>query len=85
MTMQTLDSVKRILTNVLSLSDRGNHLHADSYLLGHLPELDSMAVVHIITSLEDHFGITIHDDEINGQTFETLGTLAAFVDGKLVE
>ena len=70
---------------MLSLGDRKNSLKADSILLGNIPELDSMAVVNVITALEDHFGITVDDDEISAQTFETVGTLTGFVEQKLAE
>ncbi|MFL6657065.1 MAG: acyl carrier protein [Massilia sp.] len=78
-----LDDVKQILTDVLSLGAAGAQLHADSPLLGALPELDSMAVVNLITALEEHFGISVDDDEISADTFATLGSLAAFVGHKL--
>ncbi len=74
-----LDEVRTILTNVLDLGEAGQHLHADSPLLGSLPELDSMAVVSLLAALEEHFGMTVSDDDISARTFETLGTLADFV------
>jgi acyl carrier protein len=77
-----LDEVKTILIDVLSLGESGRHLVADSPLLGNLPELDSMAVVSLIGALEDHFDITIDDDDISASTFETLGSLAAFIAAK---
>ena len=43
----------------------------------------SMAVVALITSLEEQLGIVVDDDEIDGATFETIGTLTDFVAGKL--
>jgi acyl carrier protein len=81
--MQYLEEVKNILSDVLSLGERKNALKEDSILLGELPELDSMAVVNVITALEDHFGITVDDDEISAETFETLGSLTRFVEQKL--
>jgi acyl carrier protein len=77
-----LDQVKTILTDVLSLGDAGARLQADTPLLGALPELDSMAVVSVIAALEDQFGISIDDDDISASTFETVGSLAAFVEAK---
>jgi acyl carrier protein len=56
---------------------------ADTPLLGNLPELDSMAVVELVARMEGELGIRIHDDEISAETFATLGSLTAFVDGKL--
>jgi acyl carrier protein len=78
-----LDEVKTILIDVLSLGDAGQRLQADSPLLGSLPELDSMAVVSLVGALEDHFGIVIDDDDLSASTFETLGSLADFVAGKI--
>jgi acyl carrier protein len=78
-----LEDVKTILGDVLSLGDAKNALTAESALLGSIPELDSMAVVSLIAALEEHFGITVDDDEIAASTFETVGTLTAFVTQKL--
>lgn len=78
-----LNDVKQILTDVLALGEHGAALSAASPLLGSIPELDSMAVVNLITALEEHFGITVEDDDISAATFETLGTLADFVAAKL--
>jgi acyl carrier protein len=80
-----LDEVRTILTETLSLGSAGQHLEAESPLLGSLPELDSMAVVSLIGALEEHFGIAIDDDDISASTFATLGSLSAFVAQKLGE
>ncbi|CAH0218031.1 Acyl carrier protein [Massilia sp. Bi118] len=77
-----LNEVKTILIDVLNLGAAGEKLDAGSPLLGSLPELDSMAVVTLIGALEDHFGIVVDDDDISASTFETLGSLAAFVAAK---
>ena len=80
-----LEEVKNIVADVLSLGAARNTMDADSGLLGSIPELDSMAVVSLITALEEHFGISVEDDEISASTFETLGSLARFVQSKLDE
>lgn len=81
--MNSIATVKKILTEVLNLGQNGEELDADSILLGGLAELDSMAVVSVIAKLEEHFGFTIEDDEITGRVFETLGSLSDFVNSKL--
>lgn len=78
-----IDDVKRILADVLSLGDGAASLDAQSPLLGSIPELDSMAVVNLIGALEEHFGFVVDDDEISANTFETVGSLATFVEQKL--
>lgn len=72
-----------LLDEILGLNGRAASFSADTPLLGAIPELDSMAVVAIITSLEERFGIVVEDDEIEGSTFATVGSLVDFVSGKL--
>jgi acyl carrier protein len=81
--MQYLEQVRNVLSDVLALGGRKNALTKDSPLLGSVPELDSVAVVNLLTALEEHFGITIEDDEISAACFETLGSLTRFVEEKL--
>jgi acyl carrier protein len=80
--LEISDHVRNILRDVLSLGSRADRLDDNSVLLGALPELDSMAVVNVIAALEDQFGFTVDDDEINGATFATLGSLVEFVSTK---
>lgn len=75
--------VLAVLDEVLSLRGRARDFNADTALLGSLPELDSMAVVGIITAIEERFDITIEDDDIDGSTFETVGSLVGFVSRKV--
>lgn len=72
-----------VLDRVLSLKGRGNTFERATPLLGALPELDSMAVLSIITALEEQYAFVIHDDEIAGANFATLGSLTDFVEAKL--
>ncbi len=81
--MNVQNEVLRVLDDVLSLGGRANAFTRDTHLLGAIPELDSMAVVTLITSLEEQFGITVDDDEISGETFASVGALVDFVAGKL--
>ena len=76
-------TVKQILMRNLNLCGQPDELTISSPLLGAIPELDSMAVVSIITALEEDFGFVIDDDEISADSFETLGSLVAFVERKL--
>lgn len=81
--MNTTQDIKSLLAQTLQLGPRADSFTSDSPLLGALPELDSMAVVTILTAIEEHFGFSVDDDEISADTFETLGTLTAFVEQKL--
>lgn len=80
--MNVEQEVIRTVRTVLGL-DSAKVLTADTPLLGSVAELDSMAVVSILTALEERFGIAVDDDEIDGRTFESVGSLTRFVAGKL--
>lgn len=71
-----------VLDEVLSLKGRGASFTRDTPLLGAIPELDSMAVVSLIGGLEERFGIMVDDDDIDGQTFASVGSLIDFVQAK---
>ncbi len=81
--MSTFDEVKKTVVAVLQLKGDAADLNPKSHLLGAIPELDSMSVVTILTMLEDSYGFCIEDDEVDGDVFETLESLTAFIDRKL--
>ncbi|CAG0939155.1 acyl carrier protein [Gammaproteobacteria bacterium] len=77
--------LRAILRDTLQLGERAARLEEGSALLGALPELDSMAVVTVITALEDQFGFVVDDDEISAETFATFGSLVEFVQSKVTQ
>lgn len=81
--MEVSGEIVKILDEILHLGDRAKKLSNASPLLGAIPELDSMAVVAILTSIEERFGLVVEDDELDGKVFETVGSLAEFVNAKL--
>jgi acyl carrier protein len=68
-----------ILSTVLQIN---KEFSADTPLLGAIAEFDSMAIIAVITELEDQLGIEFDDDEISAEIFETFGGLADFVAQK---
>lgn len=81
--MSVIKQVEIILSTVLHLANDQGQLTTNTSLIGAIPEFDSMAVVSIITAIEDTFGFVVEDDEIDASVFETVGSLVAFVEGKL--
>ena len=79
-TPETLDGVKAVLIETLGIEDRASTLESETPLFGAIPELDSLAVVEVITALEERFAFEIDDDEFSGDVFETVGSLAKFVE-----
>jgi acyl carrier protein len=80
--MNTAAMVKDILINVLQLSS-DSEIDDETALLGAIPEFDSMAVVTVLTAIEESFGIEIDDDEITADVFENFGALCNFVEQKI--
>lgn len=82
--MPLQNQIIEILSQVLQLNaDAVKRMHSETPLLGAIPEFDSMAVVSVITALEEHYGFVIDDDEIDAEVFQTVGTLVQFVEQKL--
>ncbi|WP_375422894.1 acyl carrier protein [uncultured Friedmanniella sp.] len=81
-TTPTLIEVRSVLVATLGLEYRLDQLDESTELFGTLPELDSLAVLELVSALEDHFEIVIEDEEFSGEIFATLGSLAEFVQDK---
>ncbi len=79
----TLNAVRTVLIEALELHQNPDDLREDTALFGALPELDSFGVVQLVTGIEERFDITVDDDEFGAEIFETVGTLAGFIDAKL--
>ncbi|MEU4384394.1 acyl carrier protein [Promicromonospora sp. NPDC023805] len=75
----SLVDVLDVVGTTLGIEDRVGSFDAGTPLFGTLPELDSLAVLELVTALEDRFGITVDDDELTGGLLETAGSLHAFV------
>ena len=79
MSLDIQKEVLSLLDEVLSLDGRGLTFDADTPLLGSVAELDSMAVIAVIQEIELRFDIIVPDDEVDGSSFATVGSLVEFV------
>jgi acyl carrier protein len=82
-TNRTVDvaDVKAVVIQTLAIEDRAGVLDASTPITS-IPELDSMAILELVVELEQRFGIEFEDEDVTAEVFETLGSLAAFVDAK---
>lgn len=81
--MSSLKLIQEVLEESLQLGGRADSFTESTLLIGSMPELDSMAVVTIITTIEERLDVIVDDDEISAETFESVGSLCDFVDKKL--
>jgi len=79
-TDSTLEGVKEVIATTLGLEHRAAEFESDTPLFGAMPELDSIAVLELITALEDRFGIEIDGEYITADHFGTIGALSALVE-----
>lgn len=73
----------QIIDDVLMLDGQIDHFDENTGLLGSIPEFDSVAVVSLVTALEEEFGCTFDDDELNADVFATVGSLTKVLEEKL--
>lgn len=83
--MDTAKTIREILGETLQLGERSGSLQTSTVLFGGIPEFDSMAVVTVISAMEDRFGFVVEDEEISAETFETVGSLTEFAERKLAD
>lgn len=76
----TLDSVRDILVEALGLQSRADMITEATPLFGTMPEFDSLAIVEVVTLVEERFGFEMDEEDITGEVFDTVGSLAAYVD-----
>ncbi|MBM70785.1 MAG: acyl carrier protein [Haliea sp.] len=82
--MTALELTKRLVRSCLQLGT-DYPLSDDTVLLGGFPEFNSLTITTLITQIEDATGCEISDQEISGEIFETLQSLADFIEVKISE
>ena len=77
-TQLTLE-IKQLLIELLSLDILPTEMDDDALLLGDIPEFDSMAIVAVITSLEEKYSFNSADDDLSAEVFESVETVVDYV------
>jgi acyl carrier protein len=80
--LTTQAPTQRVLADVLAelLGGTSERYTSDTELFGSLPELDSLALVELITVIEERFGFELDEDDITAEVFGTVESLAAHID-----
>jgi len=60
---------------------RADELHDDASLLGTV--IDSTGILVLVTHLQDHFGITVEDEDVVPDNLDSVKNIVAFVARKL--
>lgn len=78
--MESLELAKQILIANLQLENAD--LREDTPIAGGFPQFNSLSMAGIVAAIEDELGCDVDDEEISGEIFETVGTLAEFIASK---
>ena len=81
--METIDIARDIRSFLVDefFFGRAEELQDDASLLGTV--IDSSGILVLITHLEDHFGITVEDEDVVPDNLESVKRLVALVARKL--
>jgi acyl carrier protein len=80
--MDIRQDIERFIVEDLMLADSNTKLDPDSSLLDR-GVLDSLSLLRLINFIEERLGVTVEDDEVLPENFQTLNVTVAFVEGKL--
>jgi acyl carrier protein len=81
--MNTIDIDRDVRTFLIDtfLFGRTEGLRDGEPLQGNV--IDSTGVLELVAYLQDHFEITVEDDEVNPENMESVKNVVAYVAGKL--
>jgi acyl carrier protein len=65
------------------LFGRAEALNDDQSLLGGV--IDSTGAIELVMFLQDHFAITVEDDEVIPENFDSVKNVVAYVERKLLK
>ena len=74
--------IKCLIVTALGLDVNPAEISDDETLFGEGMDLDSMATLEIVAAIEEEFGITVEDDELTAELFDSVDALAEYVATK---
>ena len=74
--------IKCLIVAALGLDIDPAEIPDDEVLFGGGMDLDSMATLEIVAAIEEGFNITVEDDELTAELFDSVETLAEYVATK---
>jgi acyl carrier protein len=76
---QTIERLKHLVSEKLDMNIRIEDIDPGAPLLGDGLNLDSLALVELISLVEDSFGIEFGERDLNMESFASLRNLAAVI------
>ncbi len=80
---ETIDRLKHLVAEKLDMNIRIEDIDPDAPLLEEGLKLDSLAIVELITLVEDSFGIEFGENDLNMESFASLRSLAHVIAARV--
>jgi serine O-acetyltransferase len=78
-----LKRLVEVITNNTEGTKSGDAIGENTVLIGEGIGLDSIEMLHVISAIEEEFGLTIDEGDLMISHLQTVGSLAAFVEERL--
>jgi acyl carrier protein len=78
-----VNQLKTIMAEELDVNLKVEDIDENASLFEDGMGLDSIAIVELISLVEEHFGFQFSDTELTPESFSNLSMLADFISGKL--
>ena len=85
MTNPTIDRLSNLIVQKLDANVRLEDIQPDTALLESGLKLNSLAIVDMITAVEEEFGIQFGEDDLNMDAFASVAALARIIDSHASE
>ena len=80
--MDIVNTLERFIVDEIVMGDEQTQLDPDASLISS-GIVDSLALLRLISFIEERFGVRIEDDEVVPDNFETLNVMRGLVEAKL--
>ncbi len=83
MTQDVEAGIKKIIVENLELDVKVGRITPETPLIDGGLNMDSIAVLELISLVEEEFGITVRDEDMSVELLGTVGSLAAYIRKQL--
>ncbi len=80
--MDVAQTIERFIIDELMMGDSKVSLDYNESLV-EKGVIDSLSLLRLISFVEEQFGVTVEDDEVLAENFESINVTTAFVQNKL--
>jgi acyl carrier protein len=79
--MDIVNVVEQYIVDEIMVGNQNAKIDPDASLISS-GIVDSLALLRLISFLEERFGVTVEDDEVVPDNFETLNVIKALIESK---